>query len=165
MQHQNTKWRNMTTAGGVLPYPLSFPLIHKLTTIVAGTRVSKIVHGECPPEAPCIGEDLIQGVATGVIIKTLPAQYEILWDDGITSMELALDLNVQQPAEGPHFPAYSPANVDVRPYKPTDEVIVIPAPVEKVVCADKQYSILDMCIDQTVLLVAGGIALYLIVKK
>ena len=180
MQHQNTKWRNMTTNGGALDNGMTRPLTHNRpyhpqlfdTTIVAGTRVSKIVQDHSCPSAythsaslaataPC-SQDLIFGRATGVTIKTLPMQYEILWDDGITSMEWALDLNVwnDTSVQFPEDNMYSPSNVDEKPIGVPPKYTKL-----KVVCDDKQYSILDMCIDQTVLLVAGGIALYLIVKK
>ena len=151
-QNRNNQWRNMTTA--VMPqspgYGLAIPL--KKPAIIAGMRVSKVIG-----TPGVIGDNLITGVATGVSTKSLPPEFEILWDDDVMSMELASSLMIQS-RPGPHSPVREP-------FLPPEEVIVIPAPVEKAVCGDKQYSILDMCIDKNIAIVVGVFALYLIVKK
>lgn len=148
-QNRNNQWRNMTIAG---PMNMPPPLLHKKPTIEAGTRVSKVLG-----TPGVINATLITGVATGVSTKSLPPEFEILWDDDVTSLEFASSLMIQS-RPGPHSPVREP-------FLPPEEVIVIPAPVEKAVCGDKQYSILDMCIDKNIAIVVGVFALYLIVKK
>ena len=60
----------------------------------AGQRVSKIFSIPCPPPpAPCPeSANLMIGTVTGIIQKTLPAKYEIIWDGGTSSFNLASDV-------------------------------------------------------------------------
>lgn len=77
----------------------------------AGQRVSKVFAQPCPPPpAPCAASANLQiGTVTGIIQKTLPAKYEIIWDNGTSSFNLASDVTPMpnQPVQPITEPIYS----------------------------------------------------------
>ena len=102
--------------------------------------------------------DGVMGTATGMSLKTLPAQYQVNWDDGMSSNELSSDVVIVSRAAD-----IDPGTPVVNPVAPVDTTP--PQPVSK--CSDEQYEVpgLDKCIDKTMALVLGAVALYLILNK
>ena len=102
--------------------------------------------------------DGVMGTATGMSLKTLPAQYQVNWDDGMSSNELSSDVVIVSRAAD-----IDPGTPVVNPGVPVDTTP--PQPVIK--CSDEQYEVpgLDKCIDKTMALVLGAVALYLILNK
>lgn len=75
----------------------------------AGQRVSKVVAQQCIT-LPCPqSANLMIGTVTGIIQKTLPAKYEIIWDNGTSSFDLASDVTPMpnQPVTPITQPMYS----------------------------------------------------------
>tara|TARA_R100000908_G_C3750700_1_gene145302 strand:- start:323 stop:1336 length:1014 start_codon:yes stop_codon:yes gene_type:complete len=70
----------------------------------AGQRVSKVFSASGQ-----ISANLMIGTVTGIIQKTLPAKYEIIWDNGTSSFDLASDVTPMpnQPVQPITEPIYS----------------------------------------------------------
>ena len=133
--------------------------------LVKGQRVGISVQVQCfaPPCPPMI---INRGTVTGNIQKTYPERYEILWDDGTTGFFFATEVSVLAPE-----PVIEPEVIDDTVPVP---VIVVPQPAPVVVssgCGDDQYTVPfkiqgeEKCVDKTIALVLGAVAIYYILKK
>tara|TARA_R110001592_G_scaffold20489_12_gene83094 strand:- start:2709 stop:3371 length:663 start_codon:yes stop_codon:yes gene_type:complete len=128
-----------------------------------------------PPSQPMIGPDGIPliggpvpqiryGEYTGMQTKSLPPTYQIQWDDGSMSMVSRNQVQIEEPL------LTAPPVSDPRPIEPVDvpavetPVVLEPQPMS---CGDKEIMIpvVDKCVDKTMALVFGAIALYLILNK
>ena len=144
-------------------------------TLVAGQRVSKVFSTPCPPPpAPCPESAImVMGTVTGIIQKSLPAKYEIIWDNGQSGFFLA-DEVTPQPIDIPEPTSPDP----VTPINPTGDI----APTEEPTvenpegdiikgCGDDQYTIPfkiqgeEKCIDKTLALVICALAIYYLMTK
>lgn len=132
--------------------------------LVAGQRVGRIVAMACITQPCPMSANLQKGTVTGIVQKTYPEKYEILWDDGTTGFFSSSEVSVIQAENLPDVPT------DV----PSPTVIPLPEPAPVVVssgCSDDQYTIPfkiqgeEKCIDKTIALVLGAVAIYYILKK
>jgi hypothetical protein len=104
------------------------------------------------------------GEYTGMQTKSLPPKYQIQWDDGSMSMVSRNEVQIEEPL------LTAPPVSDPRPIEPVDvpavetPVVLEPQPMS---CGDKEIMIpvVDKCVDKTMALVFGAIALYLILNK
>lgn len=148
-------------------------------TLVAGQRVSKVFSTPCPPPpAPCpASANLMMGTVTGIIQKSLPAKYEIIWDNGQSGFFLA-DEVTPQPMDIPEPTSPDPGTAPIEPDpQPGDADYVEPTTVENPEgdiikgCGDDQYTIPfkiqgeEKCIDKTLALVIGALAIYYLMTK
>jgi len=132
--------------------------------LLAGQRVGMVSHMAClVPPCP-MSANMIKGTVTGNIQKTYPERYEILWDNGTTGFFASSELTVLTVTQIPT------STVEPEPVP----VVVVPEPAPVVVssgCGDDQYTIPfkvqgeEKCIDKTIALVLGAVAIYLIMKK
>jgi hypothetical protein len=147
--------------GNVISQGTSLGIVPIQPILEAGTRVSKMVSMQCI-QAPCpMSANVITGTVTGVMQETLPPKYEIIWDLNGSSFELASDLSTntrQAPIE--EFT------------RPNEDLVIPPATVpEREGCGEEQYAIPfkiqgeEKCIDKTLALVLGAIAIYYIMTK
>ena len=129
-----------------------------------GQRVGMVVATAClVPPCP-MSANMIKGTVTGNIQKTYPERYEILWDNGDSGFFASSEVSILAPQPVPE-PVIEPAPVPV---------VVVPEPAPVVVssgCGDDQYTIPfkvqgeEKCIDKTIALVLGAVAIYFIMKK
>ena len=134
--------------------------------LVKGQRVGMVVAIAClVPPCP-VSANMIKGTVTGNIQKTYPERYEILWDDGTTGFFFPTEVSVLAPE-----PVIEPEVIDDTVPVP---VIVVPQPAPVVVssgCGDDQYTVPfkiqgeEKCVDKTIALVLGAVAIYYILKK
>ena len=176
----------------------------------AGQRVSKVVAQQCIT-IPCPQSAyLMIGTVTGIIQKTLPAKYEIIWDNGTSSFDLESDVTPMpnQPIVDANPPVplvvlsseekfcqdkvngMSWEMVDPNPNKenyyatcvqeqlalgdgtvftPPSPVVVEP-PLGAKSCGEDKYALPiqigeEKCIDKTLALVLGALAIYYIMTK
>ena len=101
--------------------------------------------------------DGVEGTATGMALKTLPAKYQINWDDGTSSNDRLSDITI-----------VSRVRDMVMNNRGDLEPSVTDGPmIGSESCNENQYTVpgVDKCIDKTAALVLGAIALYLILNK
>ena len=133
----------------------------------AGQRVRGAYNSQCPPGESCpTVMSYRTGSVTGNMLKTLPPKYEILWDhkqvNGQSGFYLASDLEVIN--DGSLYPIYGTTE-PLTPFAPVEPVVVASG------CGDDQYTIPfkiqgeEKCVDKTIALVLGAIAIYYIMKK
>jgi len=130
-----------------------------------GQRVSMITHMACVAPPCPMSANLRKGTVTGNIQKTYPERYEILWDNGDSGFFASSEVSILAPEPVIELPQTEPAPVPV---------VVVPEPAPVVVssgCGDDQYTIPfkvqgeEKCIDKTIALVLGAVAIYFIMKK
>lgn len=176
--NQNGDSTTGTPVAAGLPAPGSTPaqVAADPGFLIPGTTPSILQGGAggpdvLPQEDPLMNGDRVQrldgviGTATGVALKTLPAQYQINWDDGTSSNVLMSDVGIVSRAINTTQIPTGPAPIEPDP-QPGDDTYIAPSVVNER-CNQDQYTIpgLDKCIDKTAALVLGAIALYLILNK
>jgi hypothetical protein len=138
--------------------------------LLAGQRVGMVSYMAClVPPCP-MSANMIKGTVTGDIQKTYPERYEILWDNGTTGFFASSELTVLNEPQ-----------ITTSPVEPEPVPVVVVPPVvydegsypvvESSGCGNDQYTIPfkvqgeEKCIDKTIALVLGAVAIYLIMKK
>ena len=135
----------------------------------AGQRVRGAYNSQCPPGESCpTVMSYRTGTVTGNMLKTLPPKYEILWDhkqvNGQSGFYLASDLEVINDE------IYSNIDKMTVPVEYDKGSYLAPVVVSSG-CGDDQYTIPfkiqgeEKCVDKTIALVLGAIAIYYIMKK
>jgi hypothetical protein len=151
--------------GRVISTGTSLGIVPIQPILQAGDRVQKqvIIQVQCI-QAPCHPLSLIKsGTVTGVIQETLPPKYEIIWDLDGSSFELASDLSTNTRQEPIQTEELQDSVV------PNNNLVMPQRFVER--CGEEQYAIPfkiqgeEKCIDKTLALVLGAIAIYYIMTK
>jgi len=135
--------------------------------LVAGQRVGIYADLRCIV-APCPSMIINRGTVTGNIQKSFPERYEIIWDDGTTGFFASSEVSVLAP-EQDNVPVIEPDPLDLPPVP----VVVVPSVPVSVAsgCGDDQYTVPfkiqgeEKCVDKTIALVLGAVAIYYILKK
>ena len=149
----------------------------------AGQRVEQC-HFGCPQGTPselgCAPSNHCKyGTVTGVMQKSLPPKYEIIWDSGMTGFFLASDVEISgdlivSGEENPMSNQIFPPITDPLGLPP---VVVVdngfkerPLGANILRCGKDKYTLPiqigeEKCIDKTIALVLGAIAIYYVMTK
>ena len=156
--------------------------------LLPGEVVSKTTQPQCvtTPCLPITMTGIVQSMDPATTATTLPRdrKYVINWDDGQTTTELATHIdvpgsqitstpttNINQTQQPYPNPVYGCMNTLASNYNPNanlnnPSMCIFPSntPVVKE-CSDKEYKIGENCVDRTMVLIFGAVALYLLTQK
>ena len=163
--------------------------------LLPGETVSKSIQPQCitTPCLPIVSTGIVQSMDPLTTGTTLPRdrKYVIQWDNGQTTIELGTQINATgiappviqtppispQPPQPPFYPPIGQPiggcmNTMASNYNPNADMNISSMcifPQKKdpgvVECTDKEYKIGDNCIDKSMILIGGAVALYLLMNK